>query len=186
MAKPHPTDEEVAKLVQNGDIQAFGVLVERYEKKLMRYARKFLFGYQDCEDVVQEVFLKSYTNIQSFDPNRQFSSWLYRVAHNEFINAIKRKGREPFPFFDPDTLFPHPVSQDSPDNDLNKQETKEVVDKILGRLDPKYREPLVLYYFEDLDYQKISEIMHIPVSTIGVRINRAKSLLKRLYHEKHS
>lgn len=186
MATNPQTDEEIAKLVQQGDIQSFGLLVERYEEKMMRYARKFLFGYQDREDQVQEVFLKAYTNIQSFDHNRLFSTWLYRIAHNEFINAIKKKGREPFPFLDPDTLFPHPISRDNPHKDLSERETKEMLDKILDRLDAKYREPLVLYYFEDLDYQKISEIMRIPVSTVGVRLARGKALLKKYYEQLHS
>ena len=60
------TDESIALAVQKGDVHAFGVLVEKYEKKLLRYAKRFLFGYEDAADLVQEVFLKAYTNIQSF------------------------------------------------------------------------------------------------------------------------
>ena len=89
------TDEYIAGQVQTGNVQSFGTLVERYEEKLRRYARRFLFGYTDAEDLVQDVFVKSYTNIQSFDTSRSFSSWIYRIAHNEFINAIKKKGKEP-------------------------------------------------------------------------------------------
>src|ERR1039457_56959 len=99
------TDEQIAIAVQKGDAQAFGALVERFEPKLLRYARKFLFDYEDGKDMVQEVFIKAYSNIQSFDADRSFSSWIYRIAHNEFINAIRKKGREPISFFDPDTLF---------------------------------------------------------------------------------
>jgi len=167
--------------VQKGDAEAFGLLVERYEAKMLRYARKFLFGYHDAEDLVQEVFLKAYTNFQGFDANRRFSPWLYQIAHNEFINAIKRKGKEPLPFFDPDTLFPHPVSQSNPQKDLDRQETLRQLDESLGRLDPKYREPLVLYYLEELDYREISEVLHIPVATVGVRLLRGKLMLKKLY-----
>ena len=88
---PKKTDEETVLQVQDGDTESFGILVERYEAKMMRYAHRFLFGYHDAEDLMQEVFIKAYTNIQSFDTKRRFSSWLYRIAHNEFINAIKRK-----------------------------------------------------------------------------------------------
>src|SRR4029077_11683393 len=98
------TDEELALLTQQGNMHAFGGLVERYEAKLLRYSKKFVFDYEDGKDMVQEVFIKAYANIQSFDPKRNFSSWVYRIAHNEFINAIKKKGREPLSFFDPDTL----------------------------------------------------------------------------------
>lgn len=107
------TDEQIAKAVQKGDSEAFGALVERYEPKLLRYAKKFLFNYEDGKDTVQEVFIKAYANIQSFDSSRSFSSWVYRIAHNEFINAIRKKGREPISFFDPDTLFPHPTAPES-------------------------------------------------------------------------
>lgn len=175
------TDEEIALSVQKGEKTVFGVLVERYEAKMLRYAKKFLFGYEEAEDIVQEVFIKAYVNIQSFDSHRRFSPWLYRVAHNEFINAIKKKGREPLSFFDPDTLFPHPLSKDRPEQEVNDKELKQMLDRCLNQLDPKYREPLILYFFEDLNYDQISEIMHIPVSTVGVRLKRGKTLLQEIY-----
>jgi RNA polymerase sigma-70 factor (ECF subfamily) len=179
------TDEQIAQQVQTGDIQAFGILVERFEAKLSRYIKRFLFHHDDTADLLQTVFIKSYTNIQSFDTSRSFSSWIYRIAHNECINAIKKKGTEPLSFFDPDTLFPHPLAKSRPDHDLADEELKTMIATCLDKLDPKYREPLVLYYTEDLDYKTIAEIMHIPVSTIGVRINRAKTLLQKAYQAIH-
>lgn len=173
-------DEELATKIQSGQAALFGELVERYEPKLLRYAKRFLFGHEDAQDLVQEVFMKAYTNLNSFDSSRKFSSWIYRIAHNEFINAIKKKGREPLAFFDPDTLFPHPTDPHQADHELNRQELHSMVEQGLNRLDAKYREPLVLFYFEGLDYQTIAEIMHIPVSTVGVRIKRAKETLQKL------
>ena len=76
------SDEEIAQKVQANDTDAFGVLVFRYEDKMLRYARRFLFDYHDSEDVVQNVFIKAFTNINSFDYKRKFSPWLYRIAHN--------------------------------------------------------------------------------------------------------
>jgi RNA polymerase sigma-70 factor (ECF subfamily) len=181
MNPSQPTDEEIASNVQKGDIQQFGELVIRYEVKMKRYARKFLFGYHDSQDMVQDVFLKAYTNIRGFDTTRKFSSWLYRIAHNEFINAIKKKGHEPLAFFDTDTLFPHPVANQNVEKEMDLRQTQDILNKCLDKLDPKYREPLVLFYFEDQDYQSISEIMHIPVSTVGVRLGRAKIVLKEIY-----
>lgn len=175
------TDEYIAGQVQTGNVQSFGTLVERYEEKLRRYARRFLFGYTDAEDLVQDVFVKSYTNIQSFDTSRSFSSWIYRIAHNEFINAIKKKGKEPLPFFDADTLFPHPKASSQPDTDLAKQELLDMLNGSLEALDPKYREPLVLYYYEDMDYNQIAEVLQIPASTVGVRILRARNKLQGIH-----
>ncbi len=177
------TDEEIALSVQNGEPAAFGLLVERYEPKLLRYAKKFLFETEDARDQVQEIFIKSYANIQSFDTKRSFSSWIYRVAHNEFINAIKKKGREPLSFFDPDTLFPHPTAPEQADDELKSNETRQLVEKYLTKLDAKYREPLVLYYYEDMNYKQIAEILHIPTSTVGIRIKRGKESLQKYYTE---
>lgn len=174
------TDENIAKLVQKGNTSIFGSLVERYDKKLMRYAKRFLFDYEDAEDLIQDIFIKAFKNIQGFDTSRSFNSWIYRIAHNEFINEIKKRGREPISFFDPDTLFPHPVAPKQADDELKEQELKTLVDEFITKLDPKYREPLVLYYYEDMDYQQIADIMHIPTSTVGVRLNRAKQLLKKI------
>lgn len=167
-------------MVQSGKIELFGFLVQRYEAKIRRYAGKFLFGYNDIDDIIQEVFLKAYVNIQSFDVSRKFSSWLYRIAHNEFINAIKKRKKEPLPLFDADALFPHLISRENVDKEANEKETKQLIDKCLNRLEPKYREPLVLYYFEELSYKEIADILRIPVSTVGIRIKRAKKIMKSL------
>ncbi len=166
--------------VQKGDIDAFGELVERYEARMMRYAGKFLLSGEDAKDLAQEIFIKAYINIQSFDIDRKFSSWLYRIAHNEFINAIKKRSRMPALSFDFDAIFPHPVAKETADDETNRRNLKEMLDKHIGKLNVKYREPLVLYYFEDMSYQDISEVLSIPVSTVGVRINRGKNLLKNI------
>lgn len=175
------TDEELVLLVQKGDIQQFGVLVGRYEAKMRRYAKRFLYSTHDGEDAIQEVFLKAYSNIQGFDIKRNFSAWLYRIAHNEFINTIRKIGKEPLPFFDPDTIFPHPVAKDNPQKELDDKEMAEALNKFLDKLDPKYRETLILYYFEEMDYDSIAEVMRVPRSTVGVRLRRGKIILKEIY-----
>jgi len=177
------TDEDISRLVQSGNTELFGILVKRYETKMIHYARKFLFGYEDAEDIVQQVFLKAYTNIQSFDTSKKFSSWLYRIAHNEFINAIKKKTKERLSLFSLDTLFPHPVSKETIDKEISKQEVQQMLNSCLSKLDSKYREPLVLYYFEDLSYKEIADILHIPTSTVGIRLQRGKQIMKSLYQK---
>lgn len=180
-AGDHMTDEDIAKSVQRGDRESLGLLVERYEEKLRRYGKKFLANASDIEDMVQDVFVKAYLNIQDFDTSRKFSSWIYRIAHNEFVNAIKKVSRLPIPFFDFDTLFPHLRAPETADRDAELREIGELLERHLASIDPKYREPLVLYYIEDLGYEEIAEILRIPVSTVGVRLNRAKLLLKKSY-----
>lgn len=179
-AMEEKTDEEIAKQAQLGDSESFGLLIERYELKIARYARKFIFNSEDAKDHVQEAFIKAYTNIQSFDAGRSFSSWMYRIAHNEFINAIKKKSRMPVFTFDFDAIFPHLAAEETTDSEINKNEIREMLDKCLEKLDSKYKEPLVLYYFEDMDYKEIAEILKVPVSTVGVRLARGKIILKKI------
>ncbi len=180
---PEKTDEEIAARVQGGDIESFGLLMERYRPKMARYARKFLFAGNDAEDVVQEVFIKAYVNIKSFNPGRRFSPWLYRIAHNEFINALRKKSRTPVFSFDFDILLPHPQAPETADGEAKKQELKIALERCLDKLDAKYREPLVLHYFEEMDYKEVAEILEIPISTVGVRLGRGRSLLEKLAKE---
>lgn len=177
------SDEEIVALVKAGQVEPFGFLVERYEDKMKRYAKRFLFNYDESEDLVQEVFLKAYIHIQSFDTNKSFSAWLYRIAHNQFINAIKKKGKEPLSFFDFDILLPYHLSQENPETAMSKRETKQAINQCLNKLIPKYREPLILYYFEELSYKKIAEVLRVPISTVGVRIKRAKKQLSFFYQK---
>jgi RNA polymerase sigma-70 factor (ECF subfamily) len=174
------SDEEIVLQVQKGDVEAFGTLMKRYEPKLTRYARKFLLDGGDAEDLVQEVFIKAYMNVRGFDPARRFSPWIYRIAHNVFVNAIKKRGTDKVSFFDLDVVFPHAVAKQATDDEAQKRELRESLDAHLSKIDRKYREPIVLYYYEDMDYQGIAETLQIPVSTVGVRLQRGKAALKKL------
>ena len=173
------TDEEIAARVQNGDVDSFAILVDRYEKKITRYARKFLYSPDDVKDIVQDVFVKVYVNIKSFDVKQRFSPWIYRIAHNEFVNALKKKKSEKISFIDFDVLFPHPVASEAADAGVDRRDLRRLLDQSLEKIPAKYREPLVLYFFEEMSYREIADIMHLPASTVGIRLQRAKALLKK-------
>ncbi len=175
------SDEQLAKSVQEGDIEKFGTLMERYQAKLFRYGKKFLSNEDNIEDVVQDVFIKTYQNIQSFDTSQRFSPWIYRIAHNTYVNAIKKNSLSPLYLFDFDTLISHTIVDDPIVREKEQEEIKKIVDQGLSLIEPKYREILILYYIEDLSYKEISDILHIPVGTVGVRIMRAKETLKEAY-----
>lgn len=170
-------DEEIIRLVQSGQIEFFGILIGRYESKMKRYGWKFLSDREDISDVLQDIFIKAYINIQGFDVKRKFSSWLYRIAHNELINALKKKNNKTLPLFNLDVFMPQHSSID----DLTRQMDNQMIDKCLDKLEPKYREPIILFYFEDLNYKEIADIMRIPISTVGIRIKRAKDIMKSIF-----
>lgn len=183
MAASEPTDEELAAAVQNGDKEAFGTLVERYEGKLLRYGRKFLSEREDIQDLVQEVFISSYRNIRSFDPKQRFSPWIYRIAHNAFVNGLRSKIRNPLSLIDFDALVSHPIYEDPVEKEREQAEVKRLIDAGLAQVSEKHREPLILYYLEELSYKEIADVLRVPVSTVGVRIRRGKEELKRALPE---
>lgn len=175
------SDEQLAARAQAGDTEAFGMLVERYEKKLLRYARRFLSDPEDGTDLVQDVFIKAYENLRSFDATRRFSPWIYRIAHNEFVNALKKRAARRTIFtIDFDTLFPNLAADEQADSVALDRDIRATIDRYLDQLDAKYREPLILYYLEEMDYRAIADVLRIPISTVGVRLSRAKSALQKL------
>ena len=175
-------DEEIAYLVQSGKVEFFGILIERYEEKIKRYARKFLADHEDINDTLQDIFLKAYENIESFDRKRKFSTWLYRISHNELINALKKK-KKSLPLFDLDVFLPISLHDRTLVENIDKKEIGQIINQCLDKLTPKYREPIILYYFENLTYQEIAEVLEIPLSTVGIRIKRAKEKMKKICEE---
>lgn len=178
------TDEEIVLKVKNGNIDSFAVLLGRYEDKIARYAQKFIFDREDSQDLVQDTFLKTYINIQSFDDSKKFSPWIYRIAHNIFINELKKKTLKKSFFLevDFDAILPQFSSGETSDGLIKAKEVNQMLELCLSKLKEKYREPIVLFFIEELSYAEISEILQVPVSTVGVRINRGKKQLQ-LFHK---
>ena len=170
-------DIEAVKQVLQGDKDKYALIVESYEPKLLRYVQYLVKDADKTADIVQDTFIKTYINLRSFKLNKQFSSWIYRIAHNEAMNSIK-KAKKSFAFselkIDEDTI----ATDLDHAEEIDKMFLKKEVKQCLIDLDVKYREVIILYYFEQLAYEQISDILHIPTSTVGVRISRAKKILK--------
>ena len=185
-------DEELARTVQTNPPpssegeRAFAEIMSRYEPRLMRYGSKFLFDSAHIEDSVQDVFIKVYQNMQSFDAARKFSPWIYRIAHNEFVNALKKLSRGAVPVFDFDTLVAHEIYEDPTDEEKEKEEMIVLLNKGLKTLSAAYREVMILRYLEDLSYQEIADVLAVPVGTVGVRILRARSQLREYVKRQQS
>jgi RNA polymerase sigma-70 factor (ECF subfamily) len=173
------SDETLAERVIKGDKDAFGGLIDRYEEKLTRYVKRFTQEKDDIDDLVQVIFIKAYTHLNAFDTTRSFNSWVYRIAHNESVNHLKRKGNQKISFIDFDTMLPHPFAKETSDDIAFKKEIQAMLEPHLAKLSPKYREVLILYYYDDLSYQEIGDVLSIPTSTVGIRIRRGKEFLKK-------
>ncbi len=174
------SDEAIISRIIEGDKDLFGELIDRFEDRLTRYVMRFTQQKDDVSDIIQVVFIKAYTNLQSFDTSRSFNSWIYRIAHNESVNHLKKRGGEKIAFIDFDTFFPHPFAKEESDTLALSREDKEQLEKSLAGISPKYREVLVLYYYDELGYQEIADVLHIPIATVGVRIRRGKEALHKI------
>lgn len=179
----------VALALENPD--AFAPLVERYEQRLARYVRRFTGLNRECtEDVIQEVFLKIYRNLNDFDSDLQFSSWAYRIAHNEAVNYLRKnrnKATVPLEQDDDDVGSLIEVLEADVDvvDDASRRELQRTVREVLWGLPTKYREVLVLRFLEEKDYNEISDILKKPQGTVGTLLNRAKEQFRKAARKKN-
>ncbi len=172
----YESDELVVGKVLSGDKAEYAKIIERYQQPLLRYVRRLVFDVDAAEDVVQETFISAYINLRSFNLKKKFSSWLYRIAHNRSIDYIRKHRRQ----LRPDESWWNSQASDGPSS-ADKLESKLRRDRVrqaLISLPLKYREPLILHTYEKKSYRQISEILRLHPSTVGVRINRAKKMIK--------
>ncbi|MFA6355009.1 MAG: sigma-70 family RNA polymerase sigma factor [Candidatus Paceibacterota bacterium] len=163
------------------DSEHFLCLSKRYEDKLLRYIiRISKFGREDAEDVLQEVFIKTYFNLNDFDKELQFSSWIYRIAHNEAVSAIRKKVVRPTISLEVEDLVKFGDSFDMT-KEIDQTLDRRIIDEAISKLDEKYRDVLVLRFLDEKDYVEIADILKKPVSTVGNLILRGKKLFKEEY-----
>lgn len=173
--KEQLSDEIIVEQIRSVDQELYVLLVERYQHKLLRYAQSLMHDEHKATDVVQEAFIKAFINLQGFNTQKKFSSWIYRIVHNEAMNSIKKYQKE--------VSLPEDFDFASNENIEADFEQKELVVAVQARLQELpliYAEPLALRYLEEKSYEEISDILHLPMGTVAIRINRAKILMKHL------
>ncbi|MFC1711639.1 RNA polymerase sigma factor [Patescibacteria group bacterium] len=174
-------DEDLVVLVRTKNKEFYEELVKRYQNKLLRYAKYLLFDSREAEDVVQAAFIKAYKNLNGFNVKKKFSSWIYRIVHNEAVNIIKKIKRRKNISLDKNAFLADKIKgKENIELNLEKKETIKITNKLLFKLPEKYKRPLILCFLEDKSYIEISEILRIPVNTVGTRISRGKALLKKI------
>ena len=174
------TDEQIVVLtLKNQDY--YLCLMKRYEAKLLNYILKISnINREDAEDILQEVFVKAYQNLNDFDLNFKFSNWIYSIAHNATISVFRKKKVRPqtVSWEDKDLDNILKSTLDVEDASLQKQTYKHIL-KIIDQLPLKFKDVLILKFVEGKDYKEISDILHKPMGTIATLINRAKKSLKQ-------
>lgn len=172
------SDEELAVLALKEE-SSFILLISRYKRRLFSYLRYLTrLGEDDIEDILQNIFIKIYYNLNDFDGGLKFSSWAYRIAHNEAISHLRK--------IKPSVSLSCESFGDIPDDcDISKELDivfdNEKISKTVCEMDEKYREIIILKYFQQRDYKEISDILKKPMGTVATLVNRAKKQFKQKY-----
>jgi RNA polymerase sigma-70 factor (ECF subfamily) len=181
-----PEDLSLVRRSLAGDEGAFRRLVEKYQRAVYNIAWRMVRNEEDAWDLVQEIFLRVYRGLASYDQKRPFSTWLYRVASNLCIDHLRRRRLQ--------TVSIHPREEGRersedlaladpgplPDRLHEIHRLAERVDALLERLSPMYRVILHLRYREQLSYEELAEVLEIPLGTVKARLHRAHETLRRL------
>ena len=169
------TDEELVEKVRSRDRDIYAVIIERYKGKLLRYVTSLVNDRDRASHIVQDSLVKAYINLNSFNTKKKFSSWIYRIVHNEAINSIKKNQKEVHIL----DGFEFPSEEDI-ERDFEQKETAVHVEKCLNSIPLIYSEPLSLHYLSEKSYEEISDILRLPMGTVAIRISRAKKLMKHI------
>jgi len=165
-------DAELVRACCDGDGDAFAALVDRYQRPVYNAALRMLGDADDARDVAQTVFLKVYEKIADYDPKYRFYSWIYRIALNESINALKRRRQ----FIPIDEALE--AGQPGPEQTLNDEQFARSIQAGVMMLKEDYRTVIVLKHFLDMSYQEMSQILDLPEKTVKSRLFSARQLLR--------
>lgn len=185
MADPGTDSDTDAAVVQKTLVErdSFAVLIARYEEKLLRYLRRLgVHNLEDRQDLLQDIFIKVYRNLNAFDQNLSFSSWIYRIAHNETMSWFRKRSVRPeyFMVSDSDSVLGMLASKDDSENFHVTQEVGEEIQKSLALLPDKYRDVLMLRFFEEKSYEEIADILEVPLGTVATLVYRGKERLRKV------
>lgn len=181
--------KEKIKQVKKGDQDAFSDVVSLFQHKIYQHCYRMLGNRHEAEDMAQEAFIRAYINIDSFDENRKFSTWLYRIATNLTIDRLRK--RKPDYYLDAEIKGAEGLDMHSnlatdaplPEEQVANMELKSYIEHEISMLPPKYRNIIILRYLEEFSLKEISDILDIPLGTVKVRIHRGREVLrKRLRH----
>lgn len=184
------TDEQLIAEFQQGATEAFDVLVGRYKNPLMNFVYRFLGDYDECDDIVQETFIRVFRKKHSYRPEAKFSTWIYTIASNLAKTRLRQRDRRGLLFLS--TLWKRegeeveaeiPDIRYAADRDADRSLKNERIQKALQSISSKYREVVVLRDVQEMSYEEISEVTGLNLGTVKSRINRGRTMLQKLLRD---
>ncbi|USG67172.1 sigma-70 family RNA polymerase sigma factor [Brevibacillus ruminantium] len=172
-------DKEWVRQVLSGEKQAYAHLINKYRNKVFSLLYRMTGNPHDAQDLAQECFIRAYRYLHSYDENRKFSSWLYRIAVNVYVDTQRslQKKQVSLVEIEENTLS----DGNSPETMYLQEEHASELHELIGQLPEKYRVVLLLRYVDELSYQEISDILEIPLHQVQIRLHRAKQRLRNYF-----
>jgi len=172
------TDEQVVGLVQAGETRHFAQLVRRHQDAVFGMAQRFTGNAGDAQDVAQEVFLRAYRSLDGFKGEARFSTWLYRICYNlcvDWARKRRRPGAKSLPIEEAAEIAD---SRENPEHAYIASEDRARVREAVEGLEERYRSVIMLLYYQRFSYERIAEILEIPLKTVETRLYRARKKLR--------
>jgi RNA polymerase sigma-70 factor (ECF subfamily) len=180
-----PDDKTLIQLCKQGDRDAFDELMRRYEKRVFNFAYRMSGSYDDASDVTQEAFLRVFNSIGTFRGDAVFTTWLYRIVRNVFLDERKRAkthlqtSLEEYIELDENSVAKQIEDDDpTPDQLIEGKERNQLLQDAIQSLPEYQRMMMILYHTQSKSYEEISQIMNLPIGTVKSRLNRARLALK--------
>lgn len=182
-----PEEAALIERCKRKDAKAFDELVSQYERRIYNFAMRLSGNADDAEDIAQETFIRVFNAIQNFRGDSNFSTWVFRIAHNVFLDMRKKVKAHPQTSLEESVELdesevtrqvedPNPL----PDEVAQASELHDILQRAIDALPDYQREMVVLYHTQNKSYEEIAEIMELPIGTVKSRLNRARIALKSL------
>lgn len=177
-------DERLVELSLDGDEDAYGVLVRRYQRRLTAFLSQLVGDLELARELSQEAFVRAWGALERFDPRYRFSTWLFRIAHNLGIDQLRRRRLQTVSLYRTDSHGDEvevvvPDANKDPLGHLENHALASELRQVIDGLRPEYRELILLRHFAGLSYQEIAEFKGMPLGTVKNKLFRAHSVLRK-------
>ncbi len=178
------TDERLVELSLDGDEDAYGILVRRYQRRLTAFLGQLVGDLELARELSQEAFVRAWSALERFDPRYRFSTWLFRIAHNLGIDQLRRRRLQTVSLYRTDSQGDEvevvvPDVDKDPLGHLENHALAAELRQVIDGLRPEYRELILLRHFAGLSYQEIAEFKEMPLGTVKNKLFRAHSVLRK-------
>ncbi len=174
-------ETQLIEKAKQGDVDAFEELISTYQRMIYNYCYRMSGNLHDAEDLTQEVFIKVYKSLRKFKGKSQFSTWIYRIAHNTCVDRHRKKRPtdDNMIFLDNEKEYRTLISDSYiPEEELLSKEKQDIIQKCIDSLKPEYRSVIILRDIQNYSYKEIATILDIPLGTVKSYISRGRSALR--------